>query len=133
PGPTLRLLCYDALAKSRSDSAIGSPRELPASTRMIENWAVSVETDPITDQKGVTFMLRAEGANQINTPTLIIRCKRGDLDVLVAPDRYLGDGNNRVTIRFGTEPPVQERWTESSAHTALFHPGSRARVEEFVR
>src|SRR5438552_1977031 len=72
PGPTLRLLCYDALAKPRSDSAIGSPRELPASTRMIENWAVSVETDPITDQKGVTFMLRAEGANQINTPTLII-------------------------------------------------------------
>lgn len=133
PAAALRLQCYDALAKPKVDSASDSPRELPSGSKMIENWLVSVETDPISDQKGVTFMLEAEGATRIDTPSLIIRCKRGELDAYVAPDEYLGDGNNRVTIRFGSEPPVQQRWSESSNHTALFHPGGRTAVEAFVR
>jgi TonB family protein len=94
---------------------------------------VSRETDPISDQKGVTFALKAEGANLIDTPVLLIRCKRGELDVYVAPDEYLGDGNDGVTLRFGTDAPVEEHWAESSDHTALFHPGERPEIEAFVR
>src|SRR6266568_6551378 len=75
PAAALRLECYDTLAKHQSDSASRSPRGVPTGNRAIANWIVSVEIDPITDQRGVTFALAAEGANRINTPTLIIRCK----------------------------------------------------------
>src|SRR2546427_1462493 len=135
----LRLQCYDALAKPKSDSTRGSPREIPAGAKMIENWAMSVESDPITDQKGVTFALAAEGANRINRPTLIIRCKGGQLDTYVAPDEYLGSEYSsisespEVTIRLGREPATQERWKASSDHTAAFYPGDRAAVETFIR
>jgi hypothetical protein len=64
---------------------------------------------------------------------LFIRCKRGDLDVFVAPDEYLGSDNDRVILRFGSEAPVKERWTTSSNHGSLFVPGNREKVEAFVR
>ncbi len=133
PVAALRLQCYDALAKPKSDSARSSPRTVSASAKMIGNWAMSVEKDPITDQKGVTFLLKADGENGFNPPTLIIRCKRGELDAFLATSEYLGDGNDRVTIRFGNEQAMEEVWTTSSNHTALFHPGDRGEVEEFVR
>jgi hypothetical protein len=133
PVAALRLQCYDALAKPKSDSARSSPRELPAGAKVMGNWAMSIENDPITDQKGVTFIVQAEGASAFRPPTLIVRCKRGELDAFVSTSEYLGDGNNRITIRFGNEPALEQRWTASSDHTALFHPGDRAEVEEFVR
>lgn len=133
PVAAVRLQCYDALAKPKPDSTRGTPREVPAGASTIENWGMSVESDPITDQKGVTFVLQAEGASSLNPPTLVIRCKRGELNAFLATGDYLGDGNDRVTIRFGNEPAVQERWSESSDHTALFHPGDRAKVEAFVK
>jgi hypothetical protein len=130
-----RLQCYDTLAKHKSDSASRSLRGGPTGNRMIGNWIASVEIDPITDQKGATFALSAEGANRINTPTLIIRCKGGQLDTYVAPDEYLGSEYSglsespEVTIRFGTEAATQERWKASSDHTAAFYPGGRAAVD----
>ena len=139
PAAAPRLQCYDALAKQKSDSTSRSPRGVPAGTRTIANWIVSVETDPITDQKGVTFALAAEGANRVDTRTLVIRCKGGQLDTYVAPDEYLASEYSglsespEVTIRFGSEPPRQERWSASSDHTAAFYPGERAAVEAFIR
>ncbi|HEV8264900.1 MAG TPA: type VI secretion system-associated protein TagO [Gemmatimonadales bacterium] len=130
--PALRLQCYDNLAKPKADTS-RAPTSVPADATRIDDWVVSVDVDPITDRKGVTFMLLAEGANQIDTPTLIIRCTRGELDAYVAPDQYLGSDNNEVVIRFGTEEPVRQRWSTSSNHTALFYPGGRSKVEEFVR
>ncbi len=121
---TSRLQCYDALAKSKPAA--------PRSGR-VGNWTVSRETDPISDQKGVTFLLEAEGGGLFDTRNLIIRCKRGELDLYVSPHEYLGEGNDQITIRLGTDAPVEERWSGSSDHTALFHPGDRAAIEAFVR
>jgi len=139
PAAALRLQCYDTLVKHTLDTASRSQRGVPTGNRTIVNWIVSVEIDPITDQKGVTFALKAEGANRFNTPTLIIRCKGGQLDTYVAPDEYLGSEYSglsespEVTIRFGSEPARQERWSASSDHTAAFYPGDRTAVETFVR
>jgi TonB family protein len=130
---TARLQCYDTLAKQKPAAPSGPVSGAASGSGRIGNWTVSRETDPISDQKGVTFALKAEGANLIDTPVLLIRCKRGELDVYVAPDEYLGDGNDEVTLRFGTDAPVEEHWTESSDHTALFHPGERPEIEAFVR
>jgi len=129
---TTRLQCYEALAKpkvTQRDTVAAFAR----GAGRIGKWVVSRETDPISDQKGVTFMLEAEGGGLFETRSLIIRCKRGELDLYVAPHEYLGDGNDEITIRLGTDTPVEERWTESSDHTALFHPGERAEIEAFVR
>jgi hypothetical protein len=156
--PALRLTCYDDLAKGAADTSSSSsqeaaadtssgssqtgepntsmtesPEELSADEKRLEKWVMKMETDPITDQKGATFLLIAENASRGDTPTLVIRCKKGDLDVLFGPDDYLGSNNDRVTLRFGSEPPVKERWNESSNHSALFVPGSREKVEAFVR
>ena len=68
----------------------------------------------------------------IDTPSLIILCKRGELDLYVSPDEYLAD-NDELKIRFDTEPAIEERGSSSSDHTALFHPGDRAEIEAFVR
>ena len=133
PVAALRLQCYDVLAKPKSDTTRASRQEVPTRGKTIGNWLMSIENDPITDQKGVVFALRAEGANDFNPPTLLIRCQRGELDAFVSTSEYLGDGNGDVTIRLGSEPAVQEKWTQSSNHTALFHPGERAEVEAFVR
>src|SRR6266581_360156 len=139
PAAALRLQCYDTLAKHKSDSSSRSPQGVRVGDTTIGNWVMSVEIDPITDQKGVTFALAAEGANRINTPTLIIRCKGGQLDTYVAPDEYLGSEYSglsespEVTIRFGSESARQERWGASSDHTAAFYPGDRAAVETFIR
>lgn len=131
--PALRLVCFDALAKGTSDTARASGSALPASSKRLGNWIMAQQTDPISDKKGAVFTLRAEGSNILDKPTLSIRCLRGELDALVFTDEYLGDDNDEVTIRYGTEQPVQQNWTESSNHTALFYPGDRAEVESFVR
>ncbi len=139
PAAALRLQCYETLAKHKSDSSSRSPQRVRVGDRTIGNWIMSVEIDPISDQKGVTFALVGEGTNPINTPTLIIRCKGGQLDTYVAPDEYLANEYSglsespEVTIRLGREPATQERWKASSDHTAAFHPGDRARVETFIR
>jgi len=139
PAAALRLQCYETLAKHKSDSSSRSPQRVRVGDRTIGNWIMSVEIDPISDQKGVTFALAAEGANPINTPTLIIRCKGGQLDTFVAPDEYLANEYSglsespEVTIRLGREPATQERRKASSDHTAAFYPGDRARMETFIR
>jgi len=120
-----RLQCYDALAKPKPASPTGPGR--------IGKWIASRETDPISDQKGVTFMLEAEGGGLFDTRSLIIRCKRGELDLYVAPHEYLGQDNDVITIRLGTDAPFEEHWTGSGDHTALFNPGDRTEIETFVR
>jgi len=136
PAAALRLRCYDTLAKPNSDSASRSPRGVPVGERAIGNWIASVEIDPITDQKGVIFGLAAEGASRVDKPMLFIRCKSWRLDAYLDPDEYLASeygGLSEVTIRFGSEPATQERWSASSDHTAAFYPGGRPRVEAFIR
>lgn len=125
-----RLRCYDALAKpdtiTRADTSALAP-----GARRIGNWIGTVTTDPLTDQKGALFILDAEGATSIDDPSLIMRCVRGDLDVYVDPDMYLGD-NTALSIRFGTDAPVREFWRRASDGAALFHPGNRAKLGEFI-
>jgi hypothetical protein len=149
--PSFRLECYDVVAGRKSDTTTsaspsqhgarnqklpqnGAPnQELPEDVRKIENWMVKVETDPMTDQKQISFLLQAENSTTTDTPTLAIRCKRGELDVIVAPDEYLGSDNDKVTLRWGAESPVKESWSPASTHRALFVPGGRVKVENFVR
>jgi len=127
-----RLECYDALAKPKSTPGETVAAFAPGTGR-IGKWIVSRETDPISDQKGVTFVLEAEGGGLFDTRNLIIRCKRGELDVYLSPHEYLGEDNDQITIRLGTDAPIEQRWSGSSDHTALFHPGDRAAIEAFVR
>lgn len=135
PAPTMTAI-VDSSPKTQAmkpDSAVMSALGADDGDRILGGWVMSVTTDPITDRKDVTFMLPAEGANGIDTPALVIRCLRGNLEAVVAPDAYLSDDNDEVTIRFGSEPPIKERWSEASNHSALFVPGGRAKVQTFIR
>lgn len=127
-----RLACYDALAKPKP-APRDTVRARPTGAGRIGKWIASRETDPISDQKNVTFMLEAEGGGLFDTRSLIIRCRNGELDLYVAPHEYLGQDNTTITIRLGTEAPFEEDWTGSGDHTALFHPGDRGEIEAFVR
>lgn len=129
----LRLSCYDNLSKSSTDVAKPSETAVPQGSSRLGNWIMTKRVDPITDQYGVSFLLLAEGAAGFDNPSLSIRCQRGELDVILNPDAYLGSDNDRVTVRFGTDQPTQQRWTASTDHRVLFAPGKRDKVELFVR
>lgn len=128
-----RLGCYDAIAKPAAGPSPASVGELAPGVKRLGGWIVTVKVDPITDQKGASFVLWAEGADRIDTPSLIIRCIRGKLEAYVSPDKYLGDRNTLVILRFGSEAPIAESWSESSDNTALFHPGRDPEIAAFVR
>jgi hypothetical protein len=49
------------------------------------------------------------------------------------PGAFMEEGNTLVTLRFGSEPPVQEHWAGSVGGGALYYPGGRQRLKAFVR
>lgn len=100
---------------------------------MVEAWAVVASIDPITDQRNISFILEAEQPGRWGHPALVIRCRNGNLEALIDPKDFLGSDNRRIAIRFGTDPPTQEIWSEAAGHTALFVPGNRVLAELFVR
>ena len=135
-----RLMCYDSLAKSNDGGSAGPSSEafgvpaaaVAAGARMIGNWLAKVETDPITDQKGATFILFAEGSTTVDNPSLVLGCMRGKVAVFVAPDEYLSDKNTGVIVRAAAEPALRGHWDLSSDGTALFFPNGRKGAEGFI-
>lgn len=133
PVPAAAIPAAPAPKPAAMDSALRTALGAKDGDTVLGRWLMNVTTDPITDRKDVNFILPSVDANSIDTPALVIRCIRGELDVVVSPDAYLSDGNNEVMLRFGSEPATRQRWSESSNHSALFHPGGRVATEAFVR
>jgi hypothetical protein len=106
---------------------------MPEGGRMIENWIGVVRVDPLTDRKNAYFVLPADSEHGTDNPRLFVRCQNSKPDVLLDPDDYLGDRNNRVVLRFGANPPMEQRWLLATNSAALFVPGNAEKVETFVR
>ena len=91
-------------------------------------WEIKTEIDPLTDNKRIIFLLRADsGGSSISPIGLVIRYYQNDTELFVSWGDYLGD-NNKVLIRFDEEKLYTEFWSLSTSKTALF----RRKPNDFI-
>jgi hypothetical protein len=118
-----------------------APGPTPAAQRTVDstsvvvgNWQGLIQTDRITEQKNVHFLLRATDATLPRAVSLMVRCRKGKLDAYVDTRQVLGgDRAHKVTVRFGTEPPEDQEWLGGADSTTLFLSGDQKKVQAFVR
>lgn len=118
-GELMRLACYDKLAKKRG-VAVESAQKAGAGS-----WEVQTETNPMDDSTIIVMALPAtQGKSRYGkTPTLILRCKSGDLVAYIQWFDYLGS-TARVTHRIGKTEPRTMTWGMSTDSQATFYPGA---------
>jgi type VI secretion system protein VasI len=115
---TERLNAYDTiLEKYGIKSSVG------ISDTDIGKWSSSIRTDPITDSKIITFLLRASsGSSSYGDPVyLIIRWNEGEVVMYIDWDSYLGS-SIKVTFRVGDNTPETKTWAISTDSEASFYP-----------
>jgi len=109
-----------------------SPARRPAATPT-GNWQVTTSRSEMTDQLSVTLTL--EALNEVPgpifemRPLLAVRCREGELDVLITTGAVLDANTSDIThvrIRWGTDPPEEDRWFRSTDYTAAFAPDPKA-------
>jgi hypothetical protein len=88
-------------------------------------WQVKHTVDPMTDQ--TTSIAQLESTNLISGPlgtavktTLIVRCRRANLEVYVATPLLMHDDRGWTHVRVGTHPPVPVVAELSSDNTTYF-------------
>lgn len=115
-----RLSCYDNVAINHKLSI--QTTSIPASAS--SNWSVNVTSDPMTDNKVVTFLNTSsvKTARYKSPITLIARCTSGIApDMFISWHDYLGL-KVYVTSRFDKEEVKSLEWSISTDKTASFFP-----------
>ena len=126
-----RLRCYDQLARV-TEAAPTKTR--PASSAMTAGaWKVEEQTNPLDDSKTVFLALvAAEGRSGLlrEPPTLVLRCKSGQVEAYIDWSNYMGSDASSVTSRIGSEPPVERSWGHSTDNRATFYPDDPVKLLE---
>lgn len=117
----LRLICYDA--------ALGfTPEEQAAPLSTSGGWQFVEQEDEFTNQTTSYVFLRSDQAGNSfsDAPSeLVVRCDgNGGSEIFVVSNGYIGARNDSIPVRyrFGDDPPISERWNESTSGTAAFLP-----------
>jgi len=84
-----------------------------------------VEQDLMTDKKEIMFSISSEttykdSINQDREGLLFIRCSPEKVDLIINTFIYNGR-NKEITLRWGTDEPFTERWTQDSRGIAFFN------------
>ena len=117
-GALEKLECYESIArKYELDKPRGQQVDQPTKGK----WRTSLEINPIDDSRTATATLRAStgGGALRNAPSLVVRCKSGQLDIYVNWDNYLGS-EAYVTFRMGKAPAQRSFWSLSTDSKATF-------------
>lgn len=105
-------------------------------------WQANITTSEMDDVK--TTVLRLDAENKIrgfggieSKPELIVRCANKSLDAYVIThtpaNLNFGDDGYRVKLRFDSAKPVDQEWSASEDHAALFASKPRALVEQLEK
>lgn len=93
-----------------------------------------MDISPIDDSQTVIGSLEADTPVKVrfgmDKPVLIVRYKEGDLSAYIVYDTFLGSDDIDVTLRFGKENPINQKWSISTDHKAMFTPGD---VNDFLK
>ncbi len=115
------VLCASPLQAQR-------PARRPATAATAGAWTVDTTRSEMTDER--TVILSLDAVNKVQgtlfevRPTLAVRCREGELAVIVSTSAVLDADDNMtpVRLRWGTEPPEEEQWSRSTDYTAAFAP-----------
>lgn len=117
----LRLICYD--------TAFGfTPEPSDPVLSTSGGWQFIEQEDEFTNQNTSYVFLRSDHAGDTfsDAPSeLVVRCDgNGGSEIFVVSNGYIGARNDVIPVRyrFGDDPPVSERWNESTTGTAAFLP-----------
>jgi TonB family protein len=132
---TLRISLASLLLAS---SAYGQGAIRPATT---DPWEVTELTNrpSLTLELPALNTVRAAGAGRAAAfevrPVLLVRCHDRELDVFVSTGSVLNSDDNVMTpvrIQWGSEAPVDSRWSRSTDSTSAFAPDPRALLRQLV-
>lgn len=117
--PTERLDAYDSIIKKYYSTETVDSKP----TEDIGKWSVSVDTDPLTDNKIIYFMLKADTGTSVygSGIYLIIRSKNGKDELYINWNSYLGSEAS-ITMRVGDTPAITFNWSLSTDSQASFLP-----------
>lgn len=116
------LLCASTVQAQRP------ARRPAAAAKPAGGWKIDTTRSEMTDELMVILSLDAVNKVQGTLfevhPTLAVRCRERDLAVIVSTSAVLDadDDMTPVRLRWGTEPPEEERWSRSTDYTAAFAP-----------
>lgn len=114
-----RLLCYDTIFPAKAKQ-----KNLPKTQR----WVITSRVDEISGAEILTASVDA--GQQIPapiknaTPSLVLRCDGGSVDVFIAWDVFVNTSPTEVTVRIDEDLPMKNVWQASTDGTATFYtPG----------
>lgn len=120
-----RLACFDAVTKALD---LDGPQPVAVPVADNGKWVVSRDRNPIDDTETVTLTLVAdEGQSRFAESIFFVaRCKSNQTEAYIVWNDYIGsdfDGRGQpVTIRVGSEPADNQRWSVSTDGQATFAP-----------
>ncbi len=125
------VLCASPLQAQR-------PARRPATAATAGAWTVDTTRSEMTDE--LTVILSLDAVNKVQgtlfevRPTLAVRCREGELAVIVSTSAVLDADDNMtpVRLRWGTEPPEEEQWSRSTDYTAAFAPATEVFLGELL-
>jgi len=96
-------------------------------------WDVSVDSDPITDEKIVVASIPSNDFQTVykGLTVLLIRCDNRKVEIYTAFDDYLGSESIAVTSRVDKDKPEIKKWSLSTNNQSAFHP--RASNKKLLR
>ncbi len=110
----------------------------PPAARTTDAWKVESTRSEMTDE--LMVILSLDAVNKVQgtlfevRPSLAVRCREGELAVIVSTSAVLDaeDDMTPVRLRWGTEPPEEERWSRSTDYTAAFAPNPELFLNELL-
>jgi type VI secretion system protein VasI len=117
-----RLACFDALhARVQGAPSVSPP------VKGVGLWEVSTGRSIIDDSTSVTALLTASQpvgtGYKKSSPTVVARCKEGDLDFYIVWGMFIGSSEHQVTMRLDADDARIDTWSVSTDHKATFYSG----------
>ena len=131
-GALERLDCFDRIARAHQ---VDGPQPRPGDGLDVGAWKVSEKINPLDDTRTINLILEASSGQTSmgRTPTLVLRCQSGEVNVYVVWADYLGS-EAVVTWRVGGTAAQSRQWSLSTDSMATFYPGDARRftVDELL-
>ena len=116
-----RLACYDEISY-RHD--LVKLEKVNSNIDGKGKWSINISENPLDDSKTTMLSLYANsGANYLGEkPMLGIRCKSGELSIMISWETFLNNDDVLLTTRLGNNKAIKELWGISSSLKTSFHP-----------
>jgi hypothetical protein len=115
------------MENQNSSTLSNSNSSTPLISTGASKWKAEDSTSEMDSSKGYIASLEAEnmikGWLKVDTPTLIARCKEGEIDIYIRTGMAANveyGGGHTVRLRFDDGSPIKQKWSEATNNEALF-------------